>query len=643
LIAVIYWDATNKESIILQNEKHGRVMDSMTHLYLHETVGARYETGLLIDDITIGNGSSDNHRQFSVGSGSTFDEDLINEFDGLSFPAQIPILYMDGAAGIWRMKSKDTFPYIQSGSDVWTDGSGRPAYNKLTTGTWSLAYVAQNSYFCVHYFCEPGINDKIYGIVGQVVYGSSSSAKNGAPDELLSILTIGLPTKEWTAIGTVLFQSKNSNAVSIVQPSTGVDYIDWRRSPYQSFLVTATATPSANQILTSTTNFNGNLSTADTTVQAALDTLDNLEIPVGDWVDITDLYDEIGEGFTIVLTDDVPAITIGTPIRITWTDTTVSCAIVGSISSDELSLTCNGFVGTTATKIEYGKPNLVQQVDFFIPGNYNAAASTNLLKDINTSFTWKSGKAELIAASAYNELADTTAEPLLDIKINTSAKISDMEPGDEAWSYYHSVSAISPIFLNDEIKVVLDTNSGDENAEDLTVSLVFVYNDLLETPIPMLDTAADLSPMGPAAKSLMAAEGAANGWDSVSYDVAFASDLIGTYAHCPAYTEFGFVITMDNFNDTWNITVPGDYIVSVAYSISSTLVGALNLYFYLYDNSSSVGSCTIDLASAGVGYHIVTGTMTCTGETGIYAGCELAAEPDDSTKIKYYGATVTPA
>ena len=284
LISQVYWNAANNMTIVAQNERHGREMPSATHLYLHETFGTRYDNGLGIGNITIGNGSSDTHRQFSVGSGETHDEDLKNVFSGLAFPAQIPIIYQLGSGGTWRMKTKNTFPYINSGSDVWTDGSGRPAYNKLTTGTWSLDVVPQNSFFCVHYFCIPGITEKIYGILGQALYGNSTAARSGAQVELLSIIDAGLPTAEWLAIGTVLFQSRNTNAVSIVGPSTGVNYVDWRNSPFVSVLTTASPTPSANQILVDASGFNGNLSNTDTNVQLALETIDALTVgafPIG--------------------------------------------------------------------------------------------------------------------------------------------------------------------------------------------------------------------------------------------------------------------------------------------------------------------------------------------------------------------------
>ena len=46
LVAMLYWDATNKKALDIGNEKHGRRMSSTTHLYLHRSFGAVYRTGL---------------------------------------------------------------------------------------------------------------------------------------------------------------------------------------------------------------------------------------------------------------------------------------------------------------------------------------------------------------------------------------------------------------------------------------------------------------------------------------------------------------------------------------------------------------------------------------------------------------------
>src|SRR6056297_3332895 len=50
--AAIYWDATNNEAILFEDERHGNTMDSATHIYNHVTFGTRYETGLGLTNLT---------------------------------------------------------------------------------------------------------------------------------------------------------------------------------------------------------------------------------------------------------------------------------------------------------------------------------------------------------------------------------------------------------------------------------------------------------------------------------------------------------------------------------------------------------------------------------------------------------------
>ena len=196
-------------------------MDAKTHLYLHNTQGAKYVSGLGLINFTIGDGSLETHRKFAVNSGITYDEDLSNSFTGIETPgvySQIPIIYRIGSSD-WRIKTKNALPYIESGSPDWTDASGRPAFNgQAVAGIYDLQPVTNNNYFCVHYFCLPEVNEKIIGILGQTQYTTLNLARTGAQTELYSLITTGLPVAEMLAIATVIFKSGNSNAVSITQP-----------------------------------------------------------------------------------------------------------------------------------------------------------------------------------------------------------------------------------------------------------------------------------------------------------------------------------------------------------------------------------------------------------------------------------------
>ena len=172
LVAVVYWDATNNEGIIVGDERHGRVMDAKTHRYLHNTVGARFDTGLALGNIVSdGNGDLDPSAQFSITNGVIWDEDLRTSItDGspqqLSLPAQIPIYYRSGASGDWRRLAATNFP-------ITTTGTGRAAWNDIDAGgagIWGLSEVGNNDFVNMHYFASNDINNPVIAIMGQDEY-----------------------------------------------------------------------------------------------------------------------------------------------------------------------------------------------------------------------------------------------------------------------------------------------------------------------------------------------------------------------------------------------------------------------------------------------------------------------------------------
>ena len=232
-VFVVYWDATNSESVYKGDERHGNVMDSMTHTYNHLTFGTRYASGLAITNMDIdGSGNDATAAQFGVTGGVIFDEDI--EFtitqgspQTLAVPAEIPILYRDGASGLWRKVTATTYP-------ITTTGTGRPAWNEFTGGVWQLTEVTANDFVLMHYFASPDIEEPIFGIVGQAEYATVALARAGAEVELtnLQVGPLDVLSPEYLPIATVIFETKTtySNAVKsrTRTTDTGADYIDWR-------------------------------------------------------------------------------------------------------------------------------------------------------------------------------------------------------------------------------------------------------------------------------------------------------------------------------------------------------------------------------------------------------------------------------
>ena len=237
-VAILYWDNTNAAVLDLNEERHGTQLSGTTHSYLHLYFHTQYNSGLALGNFTIGNGSSNTHAQFSVANGVIADEDItVNITSGspqtLSTIAQIPIFYLSGATPVWRKKTADNYPLIQSGAAGYTSGAGRAAYNQLTGGSWQLTDATQGNYFHVYYFATNDVNTPIIGVLGQATYGSLAASDTAVSTEAAGVLSF-LPAliPEYKLIAAVVFQTSSaySNAVStrIVQTVAGGNYYDYR-------------------------------------------------------------------------------------------------------------------------------------------------------------------------------------------------------------------------------------------------------------------------------------------------------------------------------------------------------------------------------------------------------------------------------
>jgi hypothetical protein len=240
ITSIIRWDSTNKKHTYFAEERHGLVMDGATHLYLHNTRGAKHESGFSLGHIQADeNGSSNAHAQFFVSDGTFWDEDIEfnivdsspQKLSGSNGVATIPVLYLSGSDS-WRISSASNFPLIYSGT-VGTDYTGAlMAYNLYSGGVWSLSTV-NNLYFClVHYFATNNMAYPVIGVCGQTQYANSTLARAGATSEIKTLFSLGLPFEEMSPVATVIFQSSTgySNTVKtrIRTTSDGYDYIDLR-------------------------------------------------------------------------------------------------------------------------------------------------------------------------------------------------------------------------------------------------------------------------------------------------------------------------------------------------------------------------------------------------------------------------------
>lgn len=246
--AAIYWNATAGSATYVADERHGIQMDGATHIYLHDSFGTRFVTGLALSNILAdASGDLETSAQLAVDPGYIRDEDVlhhivniggaINTFDLeqlLNPIAQIPVLYRFGSTAEWFVKNADNFPLIYSGTAGYI--GTLPPYNQFTGGAWQLTEVATNDFFLVHILATNDINRPIVALQGVATYNTKPASREAMYAELGSFS--GLPFQEFIPLGSLIFEANvgyaNTPKARIRLTDTGDSYQDWR--PITTFI-----------------------------------------------------------------------------------------------------------------------------------------------------------------------------------------------------------------------------------------------------------------------------------------------------------------------------------------------------------------------------------------------------------------------
>jgi hypothetical protein len=290
-VALIYWNGT--DTVGVADERHGIVMDWKTHEYAHSTIGTRYASGLTLAQLVSGNGSLDTHAQTSLTSGVIFDEDIrigivraetpANPFEqelGLdtTIPAEIPILYLTGSTPVWQRRTATTFP-VMPYDDV---ADSRCGYNLDTAGTWTVADPGQTSHIAVWILATDLQENPIIAVLGQRVDVTLANAQDNNRFE--SLVFASLPFQEFKVLYRLIYQTSTAYGNAI--KARLVDIQDLRsisNLPAGTYVATSHSSLSglaninshpASAIFVDTTNFDKILSSLDSNVQLALETLD---------------------------------------------------------------------------------------------------------------------------------------------------------------------------------------------------------------------------------------------------------------------------------------------------------------------------------------------------------------------------------
>jgi hypothetical protein len=236
----------------ISDERHGYNRDIDWHTWAHTAIGALWRSGFA---------GTFTNTTLSIEQGVVADEDIQADSGGTKTNCRLWYRQPGGAAMQFETA---TVPYKAPASVLQWDNAG------------TLTSLGTNKYMNVWFYASTDVGFPIYAVLGQATHDNQSAANAEA------VPTIpGLTTREWKLIYRVTFQQTAGGIVY----QTAADLRETRTGPV------GTTTSGSHTLLSGrselnqhpgssisldTTNFNKNLSAADTTVQLALETLDNL-------------------------------------------------------------------------------------------------------------------------------------------------------------------------------------------------------------------------------------------------------------------------------------------------------------------------------------------------------------------------------
>ena len=283
-VAAIYWNGT--EGFVV-DERHG-LMDNQVHTYLHNTRGTAYDSGFDISGFTL---DSDTDADVTIGltNGRLRDEDIIidavhaaspsaNFEQILTDPAQFQIYYRSGASGVWQRDAASTFP-MKSGTTLL-------AYNEDTGSTWQQTELASGEFTETWVVGTAIIDGPVIVIQGWEKFADLSSLNTDVQARISAIFSSDtLAFEEFKLLYRLGWETDSTFGGTKKAKLVVVD--DYRANAQLGGSTGSVVTDHgalsgltdldhpASAIISDTSSYNGRLSASDTTVQLALDTLDD--------------------------------------------------------------------------------------------------------------------------------------------------------------------------------------------------------------------------------------------------------------------------------------------------------------------------------------------------------------------------------
>lgn len=210
------------------------------------------------------------------------------------------------------------------------------------------------------------------------------------------------------------------------------------------------------------------------------------------------LSPEEASTFSAWTTIDIATVSVSSTSRLAMSDTSMLqkgialryvigadtlYGVVDDISDDTYIDVRGAPLTGTPASLEYGIPQQSEQMDIFIAGKGFAATSADLLDTVmNAAFQWILPTAYLVGFSGKLKTADSTVNPKVNVelggdKVSTNDSNNGIQPSDSRVD--NPLVAIDvanyKVEYKDAVEVPCTVKAGTEDAADLTLSCVFVW------------------------------------------------------------------------------------------------------------------------------------------------------------------------
>lgn len=267
-LASIYYNASNNggaADAVLQYEIHSgnKGMSNATHKYLHDTRGTQLLTGGVATGYAL-NSATANAINWTTTQGTIVDEDIQRTVtaQALGGANTYRILFLTGttAAPVWNWKDNAEDGIYTDATDIY--------YNQNNAGTWQNTAMTVDDKFVNYYIVATTAYNtpQIIVVMGQVLHADSAAASLATFNT--DVANFGLFTNEAVVLYKVTYYRKSATVPGNARISAFVQMNQNLVSPIVSEKIEAL------EVGVDASTFTHLLSSADTTVQKALEDID---------------------------------------------------------------------------------------------------------------------------------------------------------------------------------------------------------------------------------------------------------------------------------------------------------------------------------------------------------------------------------